>query len=631
MKGNVRSRQRHERRLLVGLRRTSRAALRLSLRLAPTERQRVFVLTILVGVSCGLAAVLFHLSIRLAEHALIDRALRAPGWTAVAWTVVTPALGALLVGLALEYVVPQARGSGIPQVKLAYAARSGRLRFRDAAGKFAACVLQIGSGGSLGREGPTVYVCAGTASALGRLFALSPSNLRRMLPVGVAAGIAAAFNAPIAAVTFTIEEIVGDLDHTVLSGVVVAAAIAAVLERSILGEHPVITLVESYGLAHVSSLLVYAALGLAAGVVALAFSRGLLALRARFGRSRLPGWARPALGGLVTGAVAAAVLGLFGLEGVTGGGYTELGQALRGELAVRALLLLGAAKLVATCFSYSSGGAGGIFAPTLFLGAMLGGAFGAIDQALLGHPETPLGAFALVGMGAVFAGVIRAPITSVLIIFEMTGSYGLVLPLMIANSIAYLLARRWQPPSIYEALLEQDGLALPHPRTAVALSSLRVEDAMTTNPTTVEAAASARTAAEQVGALGFSAYPVVDDAGDLVGMVSEARLRRCLAEGAGDTLVRALVRPLDTLGAGLPLTEAVVRMNEHGARQMAVVADGSATRLVGILAISDVMRAHARATAASEGRELRAPPRSDSLQGAPSPLRDAGGEPARRP
>ena len=211
------------------------ALLRVFLRIVPSERQRVFVLTLIIGATCGLAAVAFHLAIQAAEHALIDRALAAPGTSWIGWTIVTPGLGGLLSGALLYYVVPDARGSGIPQVKVAYVVKGGQLPFRVVIGKFVLGVLQIGTGASLGREGPTVQICAGIASALGRISALSRRNMRRLLPVGAAAGIAAAFNAPIAAVMFTIEEVVGDLDQTVLSGVIVAAAIAAAIERTILG------------------------------------------------------------------------------------------------------------------------------------------------------------------------------------------------------------------------------------------------------------------------------------------------------------------------------------------------------------------------------------------------------------
>lgn len=440
----------------------------LLLRVVPTERQRLLALTILSGGFCGLAAVAFHLGIDKASALLIERATSAPNHSWIYLTILTPTVGGLLAGLGLRYWVPGAVGSGIPQVKAAYAREAGRVTMHDAIGKFVLAVMQIGSGASLGREGPTVQICAGVSNLLGRLGNLSRQNRRRMASVGVAAGIAAAFNAPIAAVTFTLEEIIGDLDQTMLSGVIVAAAIAAVVERTILGQHPVLEILRSYTLGAASSLLWYAVLGGLSGIISVAFTDSLLGLRAWFKQlDSVPKWVHPAIGGAVTGIV--AVIGLQWLHtgGVTGGGYATLGRALMGSLPLRVLVGLCVLKLIATVFSYSSGGVGGIFAPALFIGAMLGGSVGYVDVAVFHHPADEIGAFAVVGMGAVFAGIIRAPITSVLIIFEMTGGYGLVLPLMVANMSSYALARHWRQTPIYEALLLQDGLELPHGRPVV--------------------------------------------------------------------------------------------------------------------------------------------------------------------
>jgi len=435
----------------------------LFLRWTPTERQRLLALTVISGGLCGLAAVAFHRGIDRAESLLISRALVAPGHSWIYLTILTPALGGLVAGLALHYWAPGAVGSGIPQVKAAYAMESGRVTFRDAVGKFILGILQVGSGASLGREGPTVQICAGISNWLARAAQLSRQGQRRMAPVGVAAGIAAAFNAPIAAVTFTLEEVIGDLDQTMLSGAIVAAAIAAAVERSILGQNPVFAVERPYALGPASSLISYAILGLAAAVVSVAFTESLLGLRSRFKDfTSVPQWTHPAIGGAVTGLLAVIALAWLKQDGITGVGYRTLSSALTGSLPAKVLLGLCVLKFGATVFSYSSGGVGGIFAPALFIGGMLGGFVGCLDVALFHHSADSIGAFALVGMGAVFAGIIRAPMTSVLIIFEMTGSYGLILPLMIANMSAYLLARHWRHMQIYEALLLQDGVVLPH-------------------------------------------------------------------------------------------------------------------------------------------------------------------------
>lgn len=427
------------------------------------ERQRLLAVTILAGGLCGLAAVAFHLSIAWLENLMIDRANYAHGHTWIFWTVLSPGVGGLIVGLGLAYWAPAAAGSGIPQVKVAFALRSGLVSLRETIGKFVLCAFQIGSGASLGLEGPTVQICAGVSSLMARAARLSPTNCRRMASVGMAAGIAAAFNAPIAAITFTLEELIGDLDQTMLSGVIVAAAVAAVVEHSILGSNPVFHMPRAYEMGAASSLIWYALLGLLAAVVSIAFTDGLLNLRALFKRFTLiPRWIHPAIGGLATGAMAATALYWFHLNGIAGDPYKTLELALTGTMPLLMMAAFCVLKLAATVSSYSSGGSGGIFAPSLFMGSMLGGAVGYLDVTVFHHPADSIGAFAVVGMGAVFAGIVRAPMTSILIVFEMTGGYGLVLPMMIANMSAFVLARYWRPIAVYDALLLQDGIELPH-------------------------------------------------------------------------------------------------------------------------------------------------------------------------
>jgi len=433
------------------------------LRRMPSERQRLLAVTILAGGLCGLAAVAFHLSILGLETLFIERANTASGHSWIWWTIVSPAIGGLVVGVGLTYFAPAAAGSGIPQVKVAYTQRHGMVTVRETIGKFVLCALQIGSGASLGLEGPTVQVCAGVSSMLSRLARLGPQNARRMASVGMAAGIAAAFNAPIAAVTFTLEELIGDLDQTMLSGVIVAAALAAVVEHSIMGSNPVFHVQGNYTLAKSSSLVWYALLGLLAAIVSVAFTDSLLALRLWFRRlTGVPCWVRPAIGGAATGGLAVVALQLFHLNGIAGDPYKTLTLALTGKMTVTAMAVFCVLKLASTVCSYSSGGSGGIFAPSLFMGAMLGGSVGYLDVIVFHHSTDSIGAFAVVGMGAVFAGIVRAPMTSILIIFEMTGGYGLVLPLMIANMSAFALARHWRKTAIYEALLAQDGIFLHH-------------------------------------------------------------------------------------------------------------------------------------------------------------------------
>jgi chloride channel protein, CIC family len=573
--------------------------LRFEFRVAPTEQQRLFILTLLIGVVCGLAAVAFHLVITFLEHHLIARAIEDKSGYWVVWTIVSPTLGGLVAGLLLQYVFPNARGSGIPQVKVAFAARDGSVRLRDALAKFGLSALQIGSGASLGREGPTVQICAGIASAMGRAARVSPQSRRRLIPVGAAAGIAAAFNAPIAAVTFTIEEVVGKLDQTVLSGVIVAAALAAVIERSILGEHPVLCVPHDYGLVDARSLILYAALGVAAAAVSVSFTDSLLHVRAWYRKQRwIPTWARPASGGAVTGVLAVVMMISLRTSGVTGGGYEVLKQALSDHLSVQIMLALCVVKLVATVTSYSSGGAGGIFAPSLFIGAMLGGAFGSLDRTLFHHSDDTMGAFALVGMGAVFSATIRAPMTSVLIIVEMTSGYGLILPLMIANMSAYAIARQWRHEPIYEALLAQDGVHLRPHGVLDTLEDVKLSGLINTRPFATFAVGTSAKEMLRVSASHPTQliFPVVEGQKTLVGMVDVQHIETLRSEPSLEQLVLAadIMRPGLTLKTEDDLRSALELMHQEGIREVPVL--DTDDRLVGFIDEGAIARAYLRAS-----------------------------------
>ncbi len=582
-------------------------------RVVPSESQRLFAMTLVIGGACGLAAVGFHFAIAFAERTMIQRALAAPGRSWMIWSVLTPALGGLFGGVFLQYVVPGARGSGIPQVKVAYASREGTVPLRDAVGKFILGSIQIGSGGSLGREGPTVQICAGLASFMARFAPISAQGRRRLLPVGAAAGIAAAFNAPIAAVTFTIEEVVGRLDQTVLSGVIVAAALAAVIERSVLGAHPIFDIPQQYGLTDARSLLVYGALGVAASCVAVAFTDGLLLARARFRTSRLPLWAQPAVGGCVTGVLIVAAMAGLQSGGLNGGGYDVVKRALSGELAVKAMLILCALKLVATVFSYGSGGAGGIFAPSLFMGAMLGGAFGSLDHTLFGHStDSSVGAFALVGMGAVFSATIRAPMTSVLIIVEMTSGYSLILPLMIANMTAYVLARHWRPEPIYEALLAQDGIHLRERAVLDTLAELKLEQIVRRRDESFVSFTAGSAAEALLAATGAEvrqlAFPVLDGAGKLAGLIFVEDLAILKSEPELLLVVNAadLMRPPTSVRSDEDLRTAFELMRDEGLREVPVVDENG--RVTGFIDQASIVEAFLRASGPARNPAKSTPP-----------------------
>lgn len=421
------------------------------------ESQLFLVLSVIIGVLAGLAAVLFALAIDRGGHlffGLDPSPLRL--------LLVTP-LVSLVAGFLLVRVFPDARGSGIPQVKAAFHLHSGVILARTPIGKFLVGALTIGAGHSLGREGPSVQIGAGIASVVGRWFQLSPARVRSLVPVGAAGALSAAFNTPVAAVIFALEEIIGDLNAAVLGSTVIASVASVIVARSILGNEPLFT-APQYELVHPAELLAYAALGVVGGVLSLVFCKGLLWLRATF--KRQPSRTRvfqPAIGGVVIGVLLILVPELLGV------GYAQVDQALNGGLLIQTMALLCLLKIAATIVSYGSGNAGGIFAPTLYIGAMAGGTIGTIVAGIAPFDTGGPGAYALVGMGTLFAGIIRAPLTSVFMIFEITQDYQIIVPLMVANMLSFAISRRYQPEPIYHALMKQDGIPVPGSNRVLSL------------------------------------------------------------------------------------------------------------------------------------------------------------------
>jgi CIC family chloride channel protein len=549
----------------------------------PSETRILFVLTLVVGGLSGLAAVAFHLSIDLVNDRLLAPLLALRPIERTVLVVLLLVVVGLVVGIALDKVVPFARGSGIPEVKTAYLFGSqSQLSFRTAVGKFLLGALSIGAGFSLGREGPTVQICASIGAAIGRVMKRPARMQKALICVGSAAGIAAAFNTPIAAITFALEEIVGDLNQRLVGAIVVAAVAAAVVERAILGGRPVLT-VPNYSLGRWWELFWYAGLGLISGVMATVFVKGLLGLRVFVrGWRALPAWSKPAIGGLLMASVGLLFPQTFGI------GYSTMSSALVGQLPPRLMTTLSGAKLVATVISYGWGLSGGIFAPSLFIGSMLGGAVGSVVHRIVADSPDAIGSFALVGMGAFFAGAIRAPITSVLIIFEMTGDYAIILPLMISNVLSYTVSAWLQPVPIYDALLAQDDVPVAEHHSQRDLRGMTVEQSMPPFVTTLRTTDSTGAALEQLRATGLRAIPVVDEAGLLVGIVGRADLARAAPSSA---LLDVAQRDVVTVFADQSLDLALLKLGRHAVRQAPVVTRPDPTRVIGMLSLEDISSA----------------------------------------
>ena len=557
----------------------------------PTRRYEdkvLLLLTLIIGAVVGLVVVAFILVTENLGARLY------PGSVAAWRRLVIPVAGALVTGILLSRYFPNARGSGIPQTKTALFVRDGFIAMRTVIGKFSMSAISLASGIALGREGPSVQVSAGIASVLGRRLGLSASSVKALLPVGASAALAAAFNTPIAAVLFTLEEVMGDMHAPVLGSIVLASATSWIVLHLLLGDEPLFH-VPAYQLVHPLEFLVYAVLGVAGGLVSVGFVKLLLWQRKYFLKlPKFTQWWQPAVGGLTVG-----ILGWF-FPDVLGVGYNFVGQALNGEMVIRTMALLVLLKVVATATCYASGNAGGIFGPSLFIGAMLGGAVGGVAHMLMPDYTGSVGAYALVGMGTAFAGIVRVPLTSVIMIFEITRDYSIIVPLMISNLISYFISSRLQEESIYEALLHQDGIHLPSGAKARE-ALLMVGQALRTTPELLPATLPVGEVAAMVEREA-GAWPVVDQAG-LRGMLSVDQLDRTIEEGQGERTLGQLVpaphpdrlsaQEFPHLHADHSLDIAMRRLAETGLKVLPVVSRTNIRELKGTISMEDILAAYA--------------------------------------
>lgn len=542
------------------------------------EEHIFLTLALLIGALAGLAVVAFIVvTERMAIHLY-------PVGSAPWRRVLIPVSGSLAMGYLLYRYFPDARGSGVPQTKAALYARNGYISLSTVLGKFACTAATLASGIPLGREGPSVQVGAGIASVLARRLRLRREKVRALLPVGAAAAIAAAFNTPMAAVVFALEEVMGDLNAPVLGSVVLASATSWAMLRLLLGNNPLFH-VPQYELVHPVEFIFYAVLGIAGGFLSAAFSKLLLEMRKKFlllpRRTR---WWHPVVGGVIVG-----VMGLF-VPQVLGVGYGYVGDALNGVMALKIMALLVFLKLFAITTSYASGNAGGIFGPSLFLGAMLGGTVGSIAHHLLPAHTATAGAYALVGMGALFAGIVRAPMTSVLMIFEMTRDYSVIVPLMIANLASLFISSKLQKQPIYEALAQQDGIHLPNLKDYYQASERTVFQIMRSATEILPAEMTLGQAVERARNSQFRAWPIADQ-GSIIGVLSREKLEASLRNEGAEKKLLNLLESLDFphVHADHALHLALERMSAAHLDVLPVVNRADVHHLEGIVTLKDVL------------------------------------------
>ena len=543
------------------------------------EDQLFLLLSLIIGALVGLIIVAFILITERVGLRLY------PANGAPLRRLATPLIGALAAGYLLYRYFPDARGSGIPQTKTALFAGNGNISFRTVLGRFLCSSTTLASGIALGREGPSAHLGAGVASLLGRALGLSEDKVKSLLPVGVAAALAAAFNTPIAAVLFSLEEVLGDLHAPVLGSIVLSSATSWIVLHLSLGDEPLFH-VPAYHLVHPIEFGIYAILGAAGGLVSVAFVKLLLWIRARF--LLLPVrtvWLQPAIGGLIVG-----VMGYFVPE-VLGVGYTHVGSALNGKMVLSFMALLVVLKVIATASSYSSGNAGGIFGPSLFIGAMLGGALGSLAHLALPQFTAESGAYALVGMGTAFAGIIRAPFTSVIMIFEMTRDYTIIVPLMISNLVSFYISSRLQRTPVYEALSHQIGIHLPSAHTRRDASQYRVSDAMRTPGACLQLSMGVRNALLEMNPNEGDAWPVFDGE-RFEGMISKEELERADSEGRATIKLVPASEKTPHVHSDHTLDVVLHRMGAAGVKTLPVVSRKDIHELEGIVTIEDVLKVY---------------------------------------
>ncbi len=561
-------------------------------RLRMTEHTFMVLIAILIGVLGGFGAIFFRFAIRFFQGVFFQSwnysltyAINLPWYVKLA----APMFGGFLVGPIVYKFAREARGHGVPEVMESIVLRGGAIRPRVMVAKVFASAISIGSGGSVGREGPIVQIGSAIGSSFGQLLKVTGSRLRTLVACGTAAGIAGTFNAPIAGALFAMEIILSDFGISQFSPIVVSSVSATVVSRHFLGDFPAFVIPE-YELISVFEMLPYAVLGVLAALVALIFINLLYKVEDLFEALPTSGPLKPAIGGLLIGAIGIAYPHIFGV------GYGTITLALESRLAGWFLLFLVALKLLATSITIGSGGSGGIFAPSLFLGASLGGFWGTVVHGLFpGLTATP-GAYALVGMGAVAAGAMHAPITSILIIFELTNDYRIILPLMIACIISVLITTRLKKDSIYTLKLSRRGINLFQGQEINILKGLKVKQVMRTDFEMITVDTSFRRLMDLTVHSSYSNFFVVDDDRRLIGVVMMEDVRKMIYDRenlerfviALDLMipVERVLTPEDTLAV------ATMLFSEMNISEAPVVSDREERRLVGVLTKDDVIRAY---------------------------------------
>lgn len=551
-----------------------------------SETTIMVTLAIIVGLGAGLGAIAFIEMIAFFRNLFFEdgKLLGFPGGT---YVILLPLVGGLIVGPLVHFFAPEAKGHGVPEVLTAILTRGGKIRPVVVLAKALCSAITIGSGGSVGREGPIVQIGAALGSTIGQAFKLNERRVINLVASGAAAGIAATFNAPIAGVMFAMEVILGDFGFHNLSTMVISAVTASVVSRAVLGDSPSFT-VPAYALNSYWELLLYIVLGIIAGLVGLLFVRVLYYMEDLFDHWKFPSYLKPAVGGLGLG-----ILGYF-VPQIFGTGFDTISDTLNGKVGLGLLAILIFGKTLATSLTLGSGASGGVFAPALFIGAVLGGAFGETAQLLFPGIPASSGAYAMVGMAAVFAAAARAPITAVIILFEMTQDYRIILPLMFATVISTLLAQNLEPESIYTLKLIRRGLDMRARKDDNLMVGITVAEAMTPidEYTSISLTAPGVELANLFQETSHQGCVVLDDQNELYGMVTISDLETVIREKQTNLPIKEFcTRKVLTLYPDETLDDAVRHFGILDIGRIPVVDRANPRHVLGVLRRSDIVHA----------------------------------------
>lgn len=552
-----------------------------------------------ISFACGLIAIGFrYLIFGVTDLFFIEKQMNIP-FIGNYIFIFIPAIGGLIVGFLVYFLAKETKGHGIPEVMAAVATRGGKMRARIIWVKALASAITIGSGGSAGREGPIVQMGAAVGSSIAQKLKITPYQTKLLVACGAAAGISATFNTPIAAVIFTHELILREFKTRSFIPIVISSVIGSVVSRELLyllgSTEKFVFTVPSYSLKTPWELGFYLILGLISGLVAVIFTRSIYGFEDAFDKIRIPDYLKPAIGGLAVGSIGFILLKYTGHFYIFGVGYDTMGSLFNGGLAVFSIIfILIFLKIIATSLTIGSGGSGGIFVPALFIGSMTGGSFGLAIHSFFPNITAGYEAYAIVGMAAVFAGCSRAALTSILIVFEMTGNYDIIIPLMFACVISDAVGvYGLNKESIYTIKLRRKGIIIDHDMNVDIMKSRTVGDIMKQQVQTIEKDMKITKLYSMIKNKGFLFYPVVDEEKNLIGVVTRTDVKDALIANKRLLTVEDIMsRDVITVRPDDILDSVIQKMIRNGLSRLPVVDPKDTRKIVGVITKGDILKSY---------------------------------------